>query len=97
MADKLSADDLQSRLVRHPGWEPDGDASISRSFTFTDHITAVGFVVRVAMVAEVMNHHPEMTIVYNRVGITLSTHDAGGVTEKDLALAERIGGLTGLG
>lgn len=96
MADKLSEQDVQSRLVRHAGWEADRDVSISRSFTFTDHITAVGFVVRVAMVAEVMDHHPEMTIVYNRVGIKLSTHDAGGVTEKDLALAERIGRLTGL-
>lgn len=96
-AEKLSEEDVQSRLVRQPGWEADGDQCIHRSFTFTDHITATGFVVRVAMVAEVMNHHPEMTILYNRVDITLSTHDAGGVTELDFTLAERIGGMIGLG
>jgi len=97
MAEKLSEENVQSRLVRQPGWEADANNSIARSFSFTDHIAAVGFVVRVAMVAEVLNHHPDVHLVYNRVDITLSTHDAGGVTEKDLELAERISGMVGLG
>jgi 4a-hydroxytetrahydrobiopterin dehydratase len=97
MAEKMPEDEVRSRLVRQPGWEGDGNSTISRSFTFTDHIAAVGFVVRVAMVAEVMNHHPDLHMVYNRVDITLSTHDAGGVTENDFELAERISAMIGMG
>jgi len=97
MAEKLTEDDVRSRLVRLPGWNAEGDASISRGFAFSDHIAATGFVVRVAMTAEVLNHHPDVHMVYNRVDITLSTHDAGGVTEKDIELAERISGMIGLG
>jgi 4a-hydroxytetrahydrobiopterin dehydratase len=59
-------------------------------FTLADHIEAMGFVNRAALAAEKMDHHPELTIVYNRVSISLSTHDAGGVTQKDIDLAHAI-------
>lgn len=98
MATKLNESEISARLASHPGWAASGssaggDSSISQTFKFKDHITALGFVVRVGMVAEVLNHHPDLRIVYNRVEITLSTHDAGGVTENDFQLAEKIDGL----
>jgi 4a-hydroxytetrahydrobiopterin dehydratase len=92
MATKLNESEISTRLGARPGWSAEGD-SISQTFKFKDHITALGFVVRVGMVAEVLNHHPDLRIVYNRVEIALSTHDAGGVTEKDFELAEKIDGL----
>ena len=64
--------------------------SLRKSYTFADHITAMGFVNRVALCAEAMDHHPDLRIVYNKVDIILSTHDAGGVTANDLELAHKI-------
>jgi 4a-hydroxytetrahydrobiopterin dehydratase len=93
MATKLSESEISTRLGARPGWSAEGDRSISQTFKFKDHITALGFVVRVGMVAEVLNHHPDLRIVYNRVEIALSTHDADGVTEKDFEFAEKIDGL----
>ena len=69
--------------------------AISRTYTFANFNQAWGFMARVALIAEKMNHHPEWFNVYNRVDVTLSTHDAGGLTEKDLRLAlamDRIAG-----
>jgi len=67
---------------------------LSKTFVFADFISAFGFMCRVALVAEKMNHHPEWTNVYNKVEIRLSTHDDGDiVTEKDWELANRIDGL----
>ena len=93
MPAKLSAAEVARRLSALPGWSANGEAAIRRAFKFAGHIEAVGFVVRVAMAAEVMDHHPDLRIVYNNVEIVLSTHSAGGVTEKDFALAERIDAL----
>jgi 4a-hydroxytetrahydrobiopterin dehydratase len=93
MATKLTESEISARLGARPGWSALADRSIQRTFTFQDHITALGFVVRVGIVAEVLDHHPDLRIVYNRVEITLNTHDADGVTEKDFALAEKIDGL----
>ncbi len=73
-------------------WEIIDDA-IQKEFVFEDFIEAFGFMSRVAILAEKQNHHPEWSNVYNRVNITLTTHDAGGVTKKDLRLAESIKGL----
>lgn len=73
-----------------PGWSAEGNRTLHRQFSFPDHITAMGFVTRVAMVAETMDHHPDLRIVYNRVDITLSTHDTGGVTARDIELATKI-------
>jgi 4a-hydroxytetrahydrobiopterin dehydratase len=90
MATKLSAAKVQEGLAGLKGWKPSGENAIAKPFTFKDHVAALGFVVKVATVAEVMNHHPEVNWVYNKVGITLSSHDAGGVTTNDLDLAARI-------
>lgn len=61
-----------------------------RKFSFDDHVQAMSFVNRVAMVAEKMDHHPDLRIVYNTVEIQLSSHDANGVTSKDIELARSI-------
>ena len=72
-----------------PGWTG-GDDFISKVFKFSDFAQAFGFMSEIAVVAEAMNHHPEWFNVYNRVDVTLTTHDAGGVTEKDVTLAKRM-------
>lgn len=69
------------------GWTG-GDDFITRIFKFDDFISAFGFMAQIAIHAEKMDHHPEWFNVYNRVDVTLTTHDAGGVTEKDVKLAE---------
>lgn len=94
MATKLSESEISARLGAREGWSADDVGAITRTFSFKDHITALGFVVRVGMVAEVLNHHPDLRIVYNKVEIRLNTHDAGGVTEKDFELAAKIDGLS---
>ena len=93
MPSKLTESEIAAKLPAFTGWSALGDRSIRRTCTFKDHITAMGFVVRVAMAAEVLDHHPDLRIVYNRVEIVLNTHDADGVTEKDFALAGRIDAL----
>lgn len=93
MPAKLSAAEIKQRLAALTGWSAEGTASIRRGFKFADHIEAMGFVVRVAMAAEVMDHHPDLRIVYNNVEIVLSTHSAGGVTDNDFALAAKIDSL----
>ncbi|GAA3196385.1 4a-hydroxytetrahydrobiopterin dehydratase [Actinocorallia longicatena] len=71
------------------GWTETGNALI-QEWVFKDFAEAMIFVNKVAAVAEEANHHPDFHIVWNRVTLTLSTHDAGGLTEKDFALAERL-------
>lgn len=71
--------------------------SLQRSLRFPDFRQAFAFMSRVAAVADEMDHHPEWSNVYNRVNIALTTHDAGGLTEKDVALARRIDALVGNG
>lgn len=75
-----------------PHWSIDRDAggSIQREFKFSDFTEAFAFMTRVARHAEAMDHHPEWQNVYNRVSVRLTTHDAGGLTEKDLKLAHAI-------
>jgi 4a-hydroxytetrahydrobiopterin dehydratase len=81
-------------LASLPGWSAvEGRDAITRSFTFPDFIEAFGFMTRVALVAERMDHHPEWFNVYRRVDITLATHDIGGVGPLDVALALRIDAL----
>ena len=82
----LSAGEIASRLDVLPGWTCSGDA-LRREFVFADFVQAFAFMTRVALVAEKHDHHPEWSNVYNRVSITLTTHDAGGLTAKDVALA----------
>lgn len=82
---------LADVLARLPGWRAvPGRQAIARSFAFADFNAAFGFMARVALIAEQLDHHPEWTNVYRKVDVTLTTHDAGGVTERDLALAEAM-------
>ena len=76
------------------GWSNDGTA-LSRSFKFEDFSEAFGFLTRVAMHAETKDHHPEFTSVWNRVDFRLTSHDAGGVTKRDLDLAQAINRIAG--
>lgn len=89
--DKLSPKVIEQELVGLPGWtlREDG-AAISRSFRFRNFSQAFGFMAECALVAERMNHHPEWFNVYSRVDVTLTSHDAGGVTEMDVKLARAI-------
>ncbi len=74
-----------------PGWLPvEGRDALRKSFKFTDFSQAWGFMSRVALLAEQQDHHPEWENVYNRVVITLTTHDAGGLSERDVRLARSI-------
>ena len=76
-------------LAQSPGWDRAQDAreAMTRSFVFADFNTAFGFMSRVAMKAETLDHHPEWSNVYNRVVVVLTTHDAGGLTALDVELA----------
>ncbi len=91
MVEKLSAEARRQALAGLPGWSQveDRDA-IEKSFQFKDFNEAWGFMTRVALGAEKQDHHPEWFNVYNRVDITLSTHDCGGLSERDVALAGLI-------
>ena len=88
MANKLTGSKRQDALEKLPGWkEIDRRDAITRTFTFIDFSAAFGFMMRVALRAEQIDHHPEWFNVYNQVEVTLATHDAGGVTQKDIDLA----------
>jgi 4a-hydroxytetrahydrobiopterin dehydratase len=91
MAAKLSADARKTALGKLTGWsEVSGRDAITKKFEFKDFNQAFGFMTRAALLAEKMDHHPEWFNVYNKVEVTLSTHDAGGVTELDVKLAEMM-------
>jgi 4a-hydroxytetrahydrobiopterin dehydratase len=84
--EKLPEEDLEARLESFPEWSINGDA-LQRTFSFEDFLGAMAFVNRVAELAERHGHHPDIMIRYNKVTLTLTTHDAGGLTEKDFAFA----------
>ncbi|HWL90100.1 MAG TPA: 4a-hydroxytetrahydrobiopterin dehydratase [Actinomycetota bacterium] len=86
---KLTDAELEAFLSDAEGWTAQGDA-IQKDFVFPGFRAAIAFVNRVAERADAARHHPDIEIHYNRVRISLSTHDAGGVTEKDVALAAEI-------
>jgi len=91
MAKKLEGGARADALGGLAGWqEVDGRDAISRTFKFANFDEAFGWMTQVAKVAEEMNHHPEWFNVWSRVDVTLSTHDAGGLTELDVALAKRM-------
>jgi 4a-hydroxytetrahydrobiopterin dehydratase len=79
---KLSAEAIATRLTAAPGWTRDGDA-LSRQFVFASFPDAIAFVTRLAFDAEGADHHPDVTISYKRVTVRWSTHDEGGITDKD--------------
>ena len=85
----LDDDRIRAGLATLDGWARDGDA-IAKRYAFADFAASMAFVNRVAELAEAADHHPDILVSYDRVTLTLSTHSAGGLTEKDLALAGRI-------
>jgi 4a-hydroxytetrahydrobiopterin dehydratase len=92
---KLDDQARGSALQNLPRWEYDVEAKgIRRTLTFTDFAEAFGFMARVAIIAEKADHHPEWFNVYNRVEILLTTHDAGGLSQRDINLATLIDGLS---
>jgi 4a-hydroxytetrahydrobiopterin dehydratase len=96
MAGRLSPADRQAALKRLSGWKDvEGRDAIAKRFVFADFNEAFGFMARVALVAEKMDHHPEWTNVYKTVDVTLSSHDAGGVSERDIKLAEAMERIAG--
>jgi 4a-hydroxytetrahydrobiopterin dehydratase len=96
MAQKLTADARKAALTRLTGWsEVAGRDAIAKKFVFKDFSQAFGFMTRTALAAEKMDHHPEWFNVYKTVDVTLSTHDAGGVTDLDVKLAETMDKLAG--
>jgi 4a-hydroxytetrahydrobiopterin dehydratase len=91
MVEKLAGEAREQALAELSGWsEAEGRDAIQKSFKFKTFSEAWGFMSRVALAAEAMNHHPEWFNVYNRVDIVLSTHDCGGLSERDVKLAKRI-------
>lgn len=91
MADRLSAEARISALEELPGWaDVSGRDAIGRTFTFKDFNEAFGFMARAALVAEKSDHHPEWRNVYKTVEVVLTTHDADGVTARDVALAKAM-------
>ena len=88
----LSDEEIDGRLQTLRGWERSGNA-ISRTFTLDDFVGSVDFVNRITPAAEKMNHHPDLSISWNKVTVSLSTHSEGGLTENDFALATQIDAL----
>jgi len=94
--DRLTGEALREAMDGTAGWTlaEDGN-SIRRKFTFRDFSEAFGFMTRVALAAEKMDHHPDWSNVYKTVDVTLNTHDAGGLTELDFKLARKMDRLAG--
>jgi 4a-hydroxytetrahydrobiopterin dehydratase len=92
--EKLSSEEITARLGQLEGWSL-AAGKLKRELQFPDFVGAFGFMTRAALVAERMNHHPEWSNVYGRVVIELTTHDAGGLTELDFALAKCMNELYG--
>ena len=91
MAQQLTGAARDAALAKVPDWQPaEGRDAIQRTFVFKDFNQAFGFMARVALAAEKIDHHPEWSNVYKTVEVTLSSHDVGGLTERDIALAETM-------
>ncbi len=86
--EKMNEGEIRDALKNHPDWNEVG-GELQRTFQFDDFAASIVFVNRVAEAAEKADHHPDILIRYNKVTLTISTHDAGGITEKDFDLAER--------
>lgn len=88
----LNKTEIEQKIKNLSGWTTDGK-EITRTFEFSDFVTAIKFVNKLVEPAEAAQHHPDLTISYNKVTVNLTTHDAGGVTQKDFDLAEKISQL----
>lgn len=96
MAKALAGKERAAALAKLAGWsEVKGRDAIHKTFTFRDFNAAFAFMTRAALMAEKMDHHPEWSNVYRTVVVTLSTHDAGGLTEKDVTLAQFMNTIAG--
>jgi len=96
MVEKLSGAEREAALAELSGWTWDeGRDAIARAFKFRDFVEAFAFMTAVALAAEKADHHPEWSNVWNHVDILLTTHEAGGLTARDIALARRIDALSG--
>jgi 4a-hydroxytetrahydrobiopterin dehydratase len=94
MVEKLSGPQRNQAIAKLPTWSLSANPdAIKKSFKFRDFNAAFGFMTRVALLAEKMDHHPEWSNVYNKVEIALTSHDAGGLTQRDVAMATAINGL----
>src|SRR5258708_4864182 len=94
---KLTIEELRNALKRPPDWQlADNREAITRKFQFVDFDAAFAFMTRCDLLAAKMDHHPEWFNVYNKVEVTLATHDAGGVTQKDIDLAAAMDGYAAL-
>ncbi len=90
---KLDLGAVDTWLKAHAGWQRQGDTAIAKDYKFQDFAAALAFVVRVAMFAEKKDHHPDVELGFGRARVLFSTHDAGGITMKDLELAEATDAL----
>lgn len=95
MSTVLSNSEIDVALQQLPGWTKNGDA-IERHFQFANFAQAMEFVNRIAEAAEAVNHHPDILVSYNKVTLTLVSHDSGGVTQRDILMAGKINGITEL-
>jgi len=93
MSTVLSDTEVQQALQQLPGWKKN-HSSIERLFHFGSFVQAMEFVNQIAEAAEAVNHHPDILISYNKVTLTLISHDSGGVTQRDLKMAARINELS---
>ena len=91
-ARRLTEEEIDAGLDVLDGWTM-LDGKLQRDFTFDDFVGAFGFMAKVALIAESLNHHPEWFNVYNRVSIHLTTHDVDGISDYDLVFAERVNGV----
>ena len=87
---KLTSIDIEQRLVALPGWALNARGELSRTFTQPNFMSGLLFINRIAGAAEAANHHPDLLLTYPRVQVALTTHDVGGLTEKDFDLAAQI-------
>ena len=89
MAKKLGAEEIKTWVASQSGWKYKGNA-IRKEYKFPSFRDSIVFVNRIASIADDLNHHPDIDVRYNKVLLTITTHDSGGVTEKDLSLAGKI-------
>ncbi len=92
MAEKLSEAQVSERIKGLDGWS-EINGAIQRTYQFKDFVTSMEFVGKAAQLAEERQHHPDILIRYNKVTLTLSTHDVGGITEKDFEYAKTVDGM----
>jgi 4a-hydroxytetrahydrobiopterin dehydratase len=92
MSQRLTDAEIQAQMAQVPDWAVEGDR-LQRTYRFKDFVEAIAFVNKLVEPAEAAGHHPDIAVSYNRVTVTLTTHDAGGLTQKDFDLAATLSKL----